>query len=656
MLKASVGVLFAAVACAGFAWTAAAETAPPYNYDFEPIEADDADFEFNQIDNLNKMVVDFDYELDAEAAPSISTNAPGLINHVERSGNTLEIYFTNRHIDSFLDYSCVFSSDCTYYIEIPPRSLTDDQPALPVEGYQIPFQLHDIIPGFKSTLMDADEDTANAILDGNPPVDINIHVPEMFMTNIETIHRYAGITDSADLRPITNIDIEAADEVHTVHMQAPNGIERHLQRHDRHGYFTTGTAGIEADEGEDGDSDYNRDYRSVDEIQLDAYDAYGRYLERRSFKLRVRDTSDDFIIDDYITDDSSHFGQTYTLYELMEDETLLQEIVEELPASQLDHLGVTYANRNNMAQVDSFESFTQALDDPDISTIELTGDIQESSDVEAVELPRDLTIVGNGHTLDAANLVLGSGSGETLALRDLNLEGGASAVSVYIDTGADGTAILDDVDIDGNVMVESLGNASGYFHNVAAHGVDVYDNDTHIRISGDSELASDGGDGLHVREGENHTIDLHADDIRIATADGASISRLTAYGENTEVAGGSEIDNMYGHGLTSIVFEEEQSGDIVREASREAWEDGVRLMIEEIQLENGTTMHFGQADITWVKESYDDLDGHEDFYINWNESTNYLELQNVDGNGGTVEFTAADGGNYNVTLDVTITN
>ena len=53
------------------------------------------------------------------------------------------------------------------------------------------------------------------------------------------------------------------------------------------------------------------------------------------------------MIDDYLPEPTKEFGQIYSLYELMDDPELLNTIIERIPVSQLDSLGITYKIGNN---------------------------------------------------------------------------------------------------------------------------------------------------------------------------------------------------------------------------------------------------------------------------------------------------------------------
>ena len=63
-----------------------------------------------------------------------------------------------------------------------------------LEEYRIPFNIYDILPGFKSTFIDTDASTINNnIFKINAPRDVSVHVPKIFIRGIETIHHYDGI-------------------------------------------------------------------------------------------------------------------------------------------------------------------------------------------------------------------------------------------------------------------------------------------------------------------------------------------------------------------------------------------------------------------------------------------------------------------------------
>ena len=103
--------------------------------------------------------------------------------------------------------------------------------------------------------------------------------------------------------------------------------------------FTTGFAGVNADlfNGENGDV-----------MTIKAYDAYGRLLEERDFKVRVgalrSNNSTDFVVDNYITSTGS-LKPVYTLHELMQD-PVKPAISGPYSGSELDRLKISYPQKS----------------------------------------------------------------------------------------------------------------------------------------------------------------------------------------------------------------------------------------------------------------------------------------------------------------------
>lgn len=641
-------------------------SAPPYTYNFTPDNRE----VFNSIGTLNKMEIEFDYNIipySFTTTPPVISSSPGIIAGAEATNNKLTVYFRNLDIrSSFLDYSCLFTGSCHYEIEIPAGSLTpmtDSSPAFPLEPYKIPFSMLDILPGFKTTFLDSNPITINQfVFKDNPPREIMIEVPNIFMTQIETIHRYSGLDPSGNLKPLTNIDIIALAQVERINLEYGFGsntqFSRLLERKNVNGFngFTTGQAGLEAYDFGEG-SQLNPDHRQVDEIRLDAFNKHGRYLETRSFKLRVKDKTNEFRINDYIGPIPNHFGETYSLYNLMEDEELLEQVIKQMPVSQLDRLSVKYANRINSRKVSTYEQLLNALRDFNVTTIHLQDDIQAPQGSPSLVVDRNVTIFGEGHRLGVGNVRLGTGSNQIIALRDLAIDHPSIFSNVTVDVGTSGTLIAEGLTVDGDVTVKSGGSNSLYFHNVNLVNLEIDAiHPVRMVVSGDSVIDPSKNRGIYVKGSGRHVLDIHSNDIRVKVAKAGYVRRLNSYGTGLflDNNNGGTVEEIHGRGTPHITFQHPTTGVAHVSAAKEDWERGKRLMIPEITLDNGTKMYFGQANIKWEKVD----DSFAPDTAHWNKETNYLTISGTNANSGTIKFegrnTAGQSTQFIVELSVTI--
>ena len=145
---------------------------------------------------------------------------------------------------------------------------------------------------------------------------------------------------------------------------------------------------------------------SLDEFQLRAYNDDGRFLEQRNFKLKVTDPKSDYIINDYLPEPTDEFGQTYSLYDLMADRKLLENIITRIPVSQLDSLGITYTVGNSSVSVShSRKNCELALANPNVKKIKLLNNIPLTS---TLTIDHPVTIDGGAFQLQG-NVKLGKG-------------------------------------------------------------------------------------------------------------------------------------------------------------------------------------------------------------------------------------------------------
>lgn len=506
--------------------------AKPYEYTFVKGSST-----FNEINSINKLVINFDKNITANASDLYVEDATDnpiyieqdggtkldIIKGVTVSGNELTVTFKNLE---YIDYIGVMD----YTLFIDKEVLYFDQ----LDGFEIPFKIYDILPGFKSTFIDTDAEKINKnIFKINAPRDVFVHVPKIFITGIETIHHYDGILpnplpDEDELitkdpnnpntqrnPSLTNIDV-LADEVVSrlkVELGDTKGTQysRDLTRRTDVEGFSMGQAGI------DDITDSNTE--SVDEFHLRAYNDYGRFLEERKFKLRVTDPVKDYIISDYIKEPTGEFGQTYSLYDLMADQTLLENVISRIPVSQLDSLGITYAVGNSTVSVSDLEELNMALNNPRIKEIQLAGDIDLNG--TAFTINRDITISGYGFKGD---VVLGDGNTDiTVRLNNVTVDG-----NVTVDVGTNGTAVLDNSSSTSTTII-SGGIKSVHLNNYKSTKGITLANTSPIRIVTSDKLTDSltiSGTGDVTLEGEYNSVKVTTP-IKLNSSDTLKIDTLT---------------------------------------------------------------------------------------------------------------------------------
>ena len=171
------------------------------------------------------------------------TERMNIIKDVTISGNVLTVTFKNL---DYIDYTD--PEKLEYELVIDKETLRFDQ----LEEYRIPFNIYDILPGFKSTFIDTDATTINNnIFKINAPRDVTVHVPKIYIRGIETIHHYDGILPDSvpdkqgdiikdpinnnDPRnpALTNIDILADEEATRLKVEfgGDSDHSRDLNRH-----------------------------------------------------------------------------------------------------------------------------------------------------------------------------------------------------------------------------------------------------------------------------------------------------------------------------------------------------------------------------------------------------------------------------------------
>lgn len=507
----------------------------PYEYEFE---VDDT-AEYNGFTGAKKMVIKFDEEI--KNVNNITTNdiyveqitaegnvkLPIIFKDIERTGNKFTIKFKNL---KFVDH--INKQDLQLVIK--KGSLYFDQ----ITDYVLPFKFYDLTPGFNSVFLDvANAQNINEnIFKYNEPRNVMIQVPPVYMTKIETIHRYIKAVDpqngtSKQSPNLSNIDV-IADPIATrlkVEIKVdpkPNPdnqgqYERDLSRSTAGvNGFSMGQAGINSVTCKDTSvSDKEcKEYNESNNIQLVAYSKDGRKLETRDFKMRVNDLTNDFKINDYVKADPKLYGKPISLYDFMASPTLLDNIMKETTLSKLNDFGVVYSVGNE-AVVSSTDQFAMALQNKQFKKIILSKNFDLKT-TEPIIVNRDVTISGGSITGD---IQLGSGENDrTIRLEKTTING-----ELLINVGVNGTAVLD------NVVVENSDSSVSHTKIISGGTNSIYLND----------FESAGGVSLENKEpvrivASNSNVGVEASEFTSLHLKGAGIVHLQGKFNDVELQPG----------------------------------------------------------------------------------------------------------------------
>ncbi|WP_153730442.1 hypothetical protein [Sporosarcina obsidiansis] len=448
----------------------------PYEYEFVVDPAK----EYNGFSGAKDLVVTFDKNINSitrndvyvEQLVTDQIEKLPIIDEVIASGNTLRVSFKNLE---FINYS----KEENFRLVIKEGSLYFDH----LTDYDLPFKIYDLLPGFESTFVTNGnaELINNNIFKHNEPRQVLIQIPPVYMTKIETIHRYKGVTDPTKNAPnLSNIDVEA-DAVATrlkVRLGNNSQYERDLDRSiSGVNGFSMGQAGIEelTCKDEDKENGVPAQCEASDDFQLTAYSKDGRKLATKNFKMRVNDREKDYKINDYVKVNAKLFGKSVSLYELMSSPVLLDQIMQGTEVSALDNLGVTYSVGNTI-KVENLEQLQLALANEQFKIIELSNDINVNS------LPNDTLVIDRNVTLKGGTITGNLKLGEGTANRTIRLDGTTINGDLTIDVGAEGTAIVSTSTVTGTTNVVSGDVKSIHLHDFSsANGINM-ENTTPVRI------------------------------------------------------------------------------------------------------------------------------------------------------------------------------
>lgn len=463
-------MLLAIAAIVSFSFTVnAAEKAPPppYEYTFEK----DAGVQFNGIDGVKRIKMTFyDKNLsvsDIVMGQNVYVEQPdgkkvNILNPIIVGSDTVTISFKNLQ---YLDYSEGANLDYKVVIEKDAK-LHFDQ----LTKYELPFKLHEILPGFESVFIKTTQQVINEnVLKNNAPMDIAVHVPKLYLTGITTTHRYKGIADlpnpNLESHSLTNMDVLTDPEARrlTVSVNDEEQYARDLDYRPAIGGFTLGQAGLEAlvCEGQNVCTGTAKDFH------LTAFNEHGKVLTNRNFKVRVTNKTSGFTVSDYLTKPDKIFGQQTTLRELMQDPKLLNTIVSRIPVTELDTLGLIYS-LGSKTEVANHEQLKMALANTSIKTITLTDSI-----IGDVDIDRSVTIDGSSNSI-VGNVKLGQGANITARLKNTTVN-----KNLAIDVGKDGFAVLEGTDV---VDFTTATKGSLHLFNFASSNGIELNNDSSMRV------------------------------------------------------------------------------------------------------------------------------------------------------------------------------
>jgi hypothetical protein len=238
---------------------------------------------------------------------------------VSENGMDLLITFDTDHPDRMLNFNT------KYTVTIGSGAIKDIYGGEHSENEEIKI-IFKTVDGFNNAFLQSSaQDLNNGIFRDYSTHNIAVKVPKVYIKQLETIHYRNGLVPDEQVAPnLTNIDIEADEDVYYMKIVTNRGIRPKVYR-GANDKFSVAFAGLNAD---------------ISTIEVYAYDSYGKILERRSFKLQGAPGSE--FKNDYVPEISPIFGKTVSFYDLMKDPTSLQQIIEQIPLSELDRIGVFY--------------------------------------------------------------------------------------------------------------------------------------------------------------------------------------------------------------------------------------------------------------------------------------------------------------------------
>lgn len=235
------------------------------------------------------------------------------------NGMDLLITFDTDHPDRMLNFNT------KYTVTILAGAISDAYGGEHSENEDIKI-IFKTVDGFSNAFLNSSaQDLNNGIFRDYSTHNIAVKVPKVYIKQLETIYYRNGLIPDEQVAPnLTNIDIDADEDVAYIKVVTNRGVRPKVYRSSNN-KFSVAFAGLNAD---------------ISNIEIYAYDSYGKILESRSFKLQGAPGAE--YKNDYVPEITEVFGKTISFYDLMKDPTMLQQIVEQIPLSELDRIGVFY--------------------------------------------------------------------------------------------------------------------------------------------------------------------------------------------------------------------------------------------------------------------------------------------------------------------------
>lgn len=324
-----------------------------------------------------------------------------------------------------------------YQITIPAGVIVFDT-YTQLSNFIIAFSSSDFGDGFEDVFIDQSASELNEnVFKYNGPRDVNIYIPKRYITKIETIHKYNGVSDStssSSVPKLTNIDVYTVEDVKkmTINITNSKGTTTIMEtkilnpRTDFKG-FNLGESGLKIETS------------TTYKVNIKAYDVNGKLVDERTIVPKIgSDKTTDYTISDYIssTSSSSKSDKSITLYTLMSDTKTLTYALTNFN-KQLNLIKVGYSNTSDYRVIKDDNSgssvlniLANAISDDDVRYIKFYSAL-------TITLPQDITISksnsytdehviieGNGTTING-NVTIGNGSSDTniYELRNLTING-----------------------------------------------------------------------------------------------------------------------------------------------------------------------------------------------------------------------------------------
>lgn len=302
--------------------------------------------------------------------------------------------------------------------------------------FTIPFSSSEFGYSFGDVFLTrSNEDYINDnILEYNETEDVNVYIPKKYITKVETTHKYQGGSSSGkdNLPELTGINILTDVDVKKLIVDITDKDGNSLMagkilvpRNDIKG-FNFGQTALNIKKS----IEYN--------VNIKAYDFYGKLLEQTSIIPRVKDKDKDFIINDYINSKATSFkaDEDIILYDLMKNKSTLNSILESfinnpnsikiLCNNTKDYRAISvddYEDTDDME--DALNDLIDALNDYDVKYIKFEKRVPLEAPYQGLKITgRNIKIEGNGSKIKG-NITVGRGASDIniYDIRNIKVDG-----------------------------------------------------------------------------------------------------------------------------------------------------------------------------------------------------------------------------------------